>query len=108
MAYMYEENIAQEINKHTNKQTKAINKIPNNLNYYKTSKKVSNWYSNTNLIITGIKLNMHIKLISTQVIHTHGYNTGMFAIIPHLPMYTVYLKLLIFDIRNSGKFYINC
>ena len=68
-----------------------------------------------------IKLNTHIKLITTQVIHTHGYNTGImpgsptpfclleiFAIIPHLPTYTVYLKLLIFDIRNSGKFYINC
>ena len=49
----------------------------------------------------GIKLNMHIKLITTQVIHTHGYNTG---IMPGLPTYTVYFKHLIFDIRNSGKF----
>ena len=60
----------------------------------------------------GFKLNMHIKLIN-KVIHTHGYNTGImpglstpfcllkiFAIIPHLPTNTVYLKLLIFDIRN--------
>ena len=45
-----------------------------------------------------------MKLITTQVIHTHGYNTGImpglptpfclleiYAIIPHLPTYTVYL-----------------
>ena len=38
--------------------------------------------NNANLIIMGIKLNMHIKLITTQAIHTHGYNTG---IMPGLP-----------------------
>ena len=35
----------------------------------------------------GIKLNMHIKLITTQVIHTHGYNTVVLGLLILLYMY---------------------